>query len=461
MIFREDVFLTALTSRPETVRMMMQTFDPTWLKRAEYQPILAAIYKFMREFNTPPSITVLHDIFKQKDSSLYDARVKPTLDELHKLNPDVSDILYAIDQAKNVALSRSFMDMVNSPVFAEMNNEFDGKGQMKEVEKWMRKFQYKGGDLDLDFKEAYEELVRLKSETVLKGESTRIPCGVAIIDKWCGGGLRKKNLAIALAPTGHGKSHFLMSVAHYQAVQGSKILFISNELSMEEITERFIARATGTPLQDVMEDPNVGQQLAPSWKSGLHKNLKLLQVNREIDTNEIESLIGKYSFMYGWRPDVIVLDFMERMKPTVTGVKRDQSWNWIGYIAKDLVRMAKTGNWLIWTAGQTNRGGLSRDRVQSLEDAQGSIQHLQEAALVIAFRQKDEYPPENKDNVMLEITPLKMRQSKRPGKSILVEADWSRVRITDKYHDKEEFTEKTEDAGAMPMKDTGKGSNSS
>jgi hypothetical protein len=133
--FNETVFLKALTERPETVKIMSQVFQPEWLQTAEYQPILQEIYKFTKEYNTPPSVSVLHEVFEAKDKALYDTRFKPVLEEINQATTEISDTLYVIDKAKDVAISRSFMDMVNNPVFTEMNNEHDGGAQIKEIEK--------------------------------------------------------------------------------------------------------------------------------------------------------------------------------------------------------------------------------------------------------------------------------------------------------------------------------------
>lgn len=445
MSFQEDIFLRAVITRPETTKIMSQVFRPEWLKGAEYQPILQEIYTFLSEYHTPPTMRVLHEIFEKKDKSLYNARIKATLTKVEDATADLADVIYTVDQARDVAVSRSLMDLVNSPMFTEMNDEFDGKGQMREIEQWMRSFQGKQEDFDLDIKEAIDMLI---SEHAPKLESDRIPCGIDFVDKWCGGGLRPKNLAIILAPTGHGKSTFLMIAAHNISVQNKNVLFISNELSMEEMTERFLSRLSGKSIDQIVEDPGVGAAgMDRLWKQyRLNERLRLLEVNREISSDDIEALILKYSNIYGWRPDVIVLDFMERMCPTVTGVKRDQSWNWLGYIAKDLVRMAKRGNWLIWTAGQTNRRGFDARKEQSLEDAQGSVQHLQEAALVMAMRQIDHLDLDDDSKVLLQFKPLKMRHSKRPGSSIMVEAKLGDMVITNNVRRIEEWINK-EDEG--------------
>lgn len=447
MSFREDVFIWAILNRPETAKIMTQIFRPEWLETAEYQPILQEIYNFIDEYTIPPSIDVLHEIFRDKDNSIYKSRVKKVLNHLNEIEVPLADALYTIDKARDVAISRSLADIFSSPEFQEMNKEFDGKNQVQEIEKWLRSFQGKQEDLDLDVKTAVEELIKNHSPKVEK-----IACGIDFIDDWCGGGLRTRNLAIVLGVTGSGKSNCLTIIAHNIAVQDKNVLFISNELTMPEMTERFLSRMSGKKLDDVMEDPIIGLSgLDRLWKHyKLNDRLRLIQVNREIDTNDIEALILREKNLYGWRPDVIVIDFMERMKPTVKGVKRDQSWNWFGYIAKDLVRMAKEGNWLVWTAGQTNRRGYDTRKEQGLEDAQGSIQHLQEAALVVAMRQHDGLPLDDKEKVLLQFKPLKIRHSKKPGNSVLVEAKFGNMTITRNIRDINEWIE--EEKSKFPAK---------
>jgi len=325
--FREDVFLRALTERPETVKTMSRVFRPEWLKSAEFQPVLAEIYEFSKKHNVPPNGSTLRDIFQKNDKTLYEARFKNTLDKIEEAIAEVPDVLHTLEKARDVAISRSLMDMVNSPAFSEMNDEFDGAGQLQELEKWHRLFKTDHSDLDLSIREAMERLMDERGWNQQK--TARIPCGLGFIDRWSAGGIRPKNLAILLAPTGHGKSIFLTVLAHNMAKQGDKVLYITNELSMEETTERFMTKITGVHLDKIIEDPNYGYHgLKRHWHL-IENTIRLLAVKREIDSDEIEALVMKLTNAYGWRPDVIIIDFMERMKPTVSGVERNQSWNWL------------------------------------------------------------------------------------------------------------------------------------
>ena len=163
---------------------------------------------------------------------------------------------------------------------------------------------------------------------------------------------------------------------------------------MEETTERFLSRLLQLPNHELIHDHALiadranDKRLEKHWVEGLDQRLRLVEKIGEFSTDYIQSLIQKYFTLYGWRPDVVVVDYMERMRPVAKDVKRRETWTWLGQIARDLVRLSKKANVLVWTACQTNRSGMNSKTEQSMDQAQGSIYHLQEAALVVMMRQR-------------------------------------------------------------------------
>ncbi|MHA2066886.1 MAG: DnaB-like helicase C-terminal domain-containing protein [Candidatus Thorarchaeota archaeon] len=446
MYFSEEIFLWALMRRPEDAKKFSQIFKPQWLKTAQYRPILAEIYQFTKDKGLPPNTKVLREIFKDKDPAQYEARYSKVLDEIDSIDPapETPEMIYMLDKAKDVAISWSLKEFLQSQAFQRMNEEFDGVGQIKFMSNWIKQFSGASENVELDIREAVDYTKDLRG---FNRREVRIPSGIAAIDRLSGGGLRPKNLGIILAPTGGGKSTCLMILAYkIAAIEELNVLFITNELSMEEVTERFMSSITGERLDNIVEDPVVGYAgLERHWKMGLHNRLRLVDVKaREITSDEIESIVGRYINLYGWAPDVVVIDYMERMMPTLSGYKRDQSWNWYGAISKDLVRLAKANNWLIWTAGQINRSGMDGKHVMTGSMAQGSIQHLQEAAAVIGVRQLESLACDDEDTTILEFQSMKMRQNKKLASSIMVEARMGVMEISDRVRKIDEFTKETD-----------------
>ena len=310
----------------------------------------------------------------------------------------------------------------------------DGTRLIQSVDKWQRYFAAKGEAVHMNLAEAID---KLKEDREYIPTIQQIPCGILAVDRWLGGGLRTKNVALWMGKTGHGKTAVMVFSSHFMAtVEDKKVWYITNEQPWNEITERFLARFTGVKLEEIMEDPiggviSQGAQFIRS--SQIHENLYISDVPHGLTVNELESYMARLQNLYGWSPDVIVLDHMERCRPIMKGINRDSSWIWMGEVARDLVSLAKRRNVAIWSAIQTNRPGLQAKELQS-EHAQGSIQQLQEVTAVVSLHQPDDVG----DEQIIEFKALKMRQSKHMPKPIKLHANLATMTITNKVYEAEE-----------------------
>lgn len=424
--FDEGAFLWALASRPEDCRKFAQQFQPEYLSRAEYIPVLTEIYDFAKKHGEPPSLTTLHTLFKDRDEETYNLRYKNILNEIQESNPDRSLILYTLEQARDVSIVRSLEEMLKSQNFLKKEMNLDGTGVIKDLQHWLNKFSSTGTDKTMDIRKAIEHVVDTSG---FMPKEIRIPTGIKVIDEWCGGGLRTKQLAIIMAPTGSGKSSVLIVIGHKIAtIERKKVWCVTNELTLEQLTERFLARMTGKDLTSIINDPGIAYSgLTRHWKMGLDNRLKLTEFNREVSTDDIESEMNRWTNLIGWKPDVLVLDYMERMKPNDSGYRRDSEWTWYQAIARDLFRFAKRHNICIWTAVQTNRSGLHAGAL-NMGMAQGSVRHFQEATVVIGMHQVEH--PTDPDKVLMEFSAQKMRESKKVPRPVTLECDLSKMDIS-------------------------------
>lgn len=415
--------------RPEDAKKFATTFKPEWLRKPELAPILNEIFLFVKKYGVPPSLPTLHLVVADKDKEAYDLRYKGVLEGLSSQDVEQSKVLYTIDKARDFSIIRSFQAITSETAFLELQSDMRGSAIVDIINQW--KLQFDGAQIDrtMSIKEAVDHLVQASG---FVNEFGPISCGIKPLDDWCGGGLRPRNLAIVLGGTGQGKSVVLVNIAlKIASVEQKKVWFVTNELALEEQTERFLARMTGEDMHKIMADPGIcyGDALGRHWGRGLGDNLWITDVNREVCTNDLEAEMARIYTLTGWKPDVIVLDYMERMKPNETGYKRDASWNWLGAIAGDLVRLDKRHNLLIWTAGQANRGGMSGDNPQ-IHQSQGSIKHLQEATFVCSVV-KDRHPNPVKEDVdVMKFQGLKFRQSRDTGNVVCLEANLSQMLIT-------------------------------
>lgn len=460
MDFDEKLFIRALIDRPADARRYSQTFKPHWLKSAEYQPVLTKMFEFIEKHTIPPSVATLRQLFQEEDSTAYDLRYKDVLDKIEQTEYDDSLAVHTMDKVKNVSVAWSLDALIRNPDFVHCLETHDGVEIVTQIQKWLANLEGSNEDIEMSIEDAVEDLIKARG---WQNNNNQIPTGIDFLDDWCGGGLKPRQLGIFVAPTGGGKSMCLTILAYKMAVLSEKrVMFISNELSMGEVTERFGSLIAQVGQREIVESPTVIRKgLDKLTKFNIKEKLHLVEVTREISTNDIEGMIARNINLYGWAPEVIIIDYMERMKPIATGLSRENTSGWFGEIAKDLIRMSKRTNTLVWTACQTNRSGYNPDVIQNITQAQGSIKHFQEASAVIAVRQRPDLESnclKGSGRKMMEFAALKMRHFRKDDRPIYVEADFDKITITKDIHDPSEWTKSDEDDTGMKTS-TGKGKN--
>lgn len=428
--FPERVFIWSLIHREEDARKFCTNFQPQWLEQAEYAAIFQEIKSFLTKFNTVPSIKTLRIVFKERDEISYENRIKEYLDEVESYELDLSEVLWTLDKANEIAIIRSFKEVRDS-ILVQEEDQLEGKGILKAISSWLSQFDGTGEKKTLHIKDAVEDLIH---QGGFGWSPVRIPTGISIIDEWTGGGLRPKQLGIILGVTGGGKSANLVIMSDKMArIEEKKVWLVTNELSWNELSERIACRLTGIPLNDIMNNPVLAAKgLQRQWKMNkLDERLFISDYFKPpITVNDLESDLLRLKNVNGFVPDVLVLDFMERMKPNNRQASRDQEWIWLQSIAQDLVSMAKKHNLVIWTACQTNRGGLSAEKL-NLSHGQSSIRHFQEATAVVGIRQR-KILGHAKGLVGIEYSNQKQRQSQKTEDTKVLIADLSRMNITNK-----------------------------
>lgn len=433
--FDEGVFLYALSARLEDARRFSQIFRPSWLRNASYVPILEEIYLFTKTHGIPPSLNTLGKIFEERDPSSYELRYSKILGDLAAKSPDTSEILHTLDKARDAAVVHSFQEMEAEQSFLHAQRDYEGKAVLESVNRWLQQFVGLADERAMNLKEAVDHLIETRG---FMWTDAKIPCGIAPIDQWTGGGLKRKQLGIIMGPSGHGKSFCCIYMSHYMAaVEEKNILVVTNEESIEDNAARYLSRMTGEKMEVISEDPILGRsKLGRFWKTGLGGRLRIAEINREASMDEIESEVVRWSQISGWKPDVVFIDYMGRMRPNLTGYNRDQSWSWMGAIAQDFVRFAKRHSCLVWTFAQANRSGMNRNLPElDMTAAAGSTEHFREAVAVISVRRVT--LADDDSTMALEFRSLKQRHSRQSDQSVILRANLDRMSITNEEIDKE------------------------
>ncbi|MBC5995818.1 helicase DnaB [Romboutsia ilealis] len=201
-----------------------------------------------------------------------------------------------------------------------------------------------GEDLDLSIFNFENEMKKLVSDNkynddivsisqsvldLLEGNgSPKIKFGITFLDEVVGG-LFKGELTTIAAKSGLGKTSFALQIMLNAVKQGKKILFITREMSKEQIIMRNITKKTGINTNR-MKSNDIS---AEEWKiiievlSDLNKN-NLIYINDKIHTvAQIRKRIREI------KPDLLIVDYVQLMSPSTSMTNRERE---VASISRDL-----------------------------------------------------------------------------------------------------------------------------
>ena len=429
--------IAALCRREQDATDIKKVFKAEWLKDAELKPILTAIYDYMGSEGTNPSIDSLLQFMREKDKSKYDARWRSTIEQI-RLYDDVKEMSMNVTRAKEAATTIAMHHIITENRFQKMLEEGDANGVKSEISRWLSLHTEDSEEGLFSIQEAFDKLM---DDHPWQGKAPKIATGIKPVDLWAGG-LRPPQLGIFMAPTGHGKSALLMNVArHAAAIETKTVLFITNELTVNEQTERFLVRmqdpkpdASGklvfVPLNTIQDDPGKAYKKLDGYQKELDKHLYIYSAGLNQTVEGVDEVMKRVRNERGVWPDLVVIDYIERMATSVH-MDRSKTWTYFGQVARELVWLAKRRRCAIWTAVQTNRSGLNSKVDLGMENAQGSIEHFQEASLALGVRKVQVSVTATVKKIGLEFMEMKARHGEMSGRKMILEVDLSRMWISD------------------------------
>lgn len=210
------------------------------------------------------------------------------------------------------------------------------------------------GDVSLGTRpgRSYRKRIKQRAKILTDGVTT----GITEVDRlMIRGGMAPKQLGLIIAPTGRGKTNFLINLAASAVMDGIPTVYYSLELDEDTINTRFDARFTGVPLKMLRSNSHA---VLKAWKKIGAKVADLLIV-KEFPTGEASiATIEQHLRMLeraAFYPKLVVLDYADLMKSVA---KYHDRWEEQGEIYKQLrglmVRRKVTG----WSATQGNRAAM-------------------------------------------------------------------------------------------------------
>jgi replicative DNA helicase len=209
-----------------------------------------------------------------------------------------------------------------------------------------------------------------------------IPTGITGLDEVMNGGLAKGELAIILAATGIGKTTMMTKIANGAKDMGKKVLQIFFEDSIQQVQRKHLACWTGIEMNQLSAPENRDMVLAVNEE----KRTEVGQVRLKRFPSDgttipmIKKYIKKISSS-GYRPDVVLLDYIDVVSPSET--HKDQNVA-EGKIMRQFESMLSELDIAGWTAIQGNRSAINTEFVDT-DQMGGSIKRAQIGHFILSI----------------------------------------------------------------------------
>ena len=226
-----------------------------------------------------------------------------------------------------------------------------------------------------------------------KGESTTVPTGLTNLDSRLTGGWSAPDLIIIGGRPSMGKTQFALHFAQSAGKNGKHCLFISIEMTVEQLIMRILTEDERLNLYDM----KTGQLDENEWrcvdeKIGEFENNKLFIADdyNVRNLNNIKSLARKLKRQ--GELDLLIIDYLQLIKTNGKFGTRDLE---IGHITGELKNLAKELNIPIILLAQLSRPPKGETvRVPVLSDLRESGNIEQDADKVIFPHRPSYYDPE-------------------------------------------------------------------
>ena len=236
-------------------------------------------------------------------------------------------------------------------------------------------------DLGLDYFQTVEErLERMQNEAEL------MPTCWPTFNDYMFGGLARKELVLFAANSGVGKSVALANLGMHYAEDGLNVLIITLELAEDLISQRFDTNITKISRRDWKDNIREIVSSVTNYKSDIRGNLQVKYMPTETKAVEVRTYLEQYKLHYGFYPDVICLDYLDKMTPNakVNGNAFDVDKK----ISEQLRQIAVDYNLLMITASQLNRDAVG-NADQNHSHIAGGISKINEADVVVSIFKTD------------------------------------------------------------------------
>ncbi len=342
--FQNCVLQAALIDR-EFFEKSFEVLKEEYFTSEAHKTVWLEIRKLFNKYSAPPTYDTLKtEISQYPEGELKESTINVLLDIETKVNRQ--EIEYAKDKSLEFCKNQSMKGAILQSV------ELLKEGKFEEIQKTIEDSLKISTEQDLgsDYFDSFKSRQQVHARAC-------IPTGFPLLDQnnVLDGGLAHGELGVVMAPTGGGKSFFLVNLGYGALAAGKNVIHYSFELSETHVGNRYDSRITGIPTKELRGRMAEAENELTRFNGG---QLFIKEYPPKVATiNTIKFHMGRL-LSNGFNPDLIIIDYGDLMK---SRRGYDQKRFELESIFEDLRALSMEMKLPIWTATQSNRDGFNDD----------------------------------------------------------------------------------------------------
>lgn len=342
--FQNCVLQAALIDR-DFFEKSFEVLKEEYFTSEAHKTVWLEIRKLFNKYSAPPTYDTLKtEISQYPEGELKESTINVLLDIETKVNRQ--EIEYAKDKSLEFCRNQSMKGAILQSV------DLLKEGKFEEIQKTIEDSLKISTEQDLgaDYFDSFKSRQQVHARSC-------IPTGFPLLDQnnILDGGLAHGELGVVMAPTGGGKSFFLVNLGYGALAAGKNVIHYTFELSETHVGNRYDSRITGIPTKELRSRMVEAEAQLARFDGG---QLFIKEYPPKVATiNTIKFHMGRL-LSNGFSPDLIIIDYGDLMK---SRRGYDQKRFELESIFEDLRALSMEMKLPIWTATQSNRDGFNDD----------------------------------------------------------------------------------------------------
>ena len=363
--FQEKIFQGLVTDK-DWAMQMYEVMKPSFFDVKYLQYLTEKYFSYFVQYRCFPTMGLVISMIKEdlKGSGVDGVFRDQIINFIHrmKMNPNPEDLPYVKDKALDFCKRQAFKEALTQAVELVQSDKFES------VVTLMRKAVSVGmpSSIGHDF---FEDL----EARFVESQRVTVPTGMKQLDQKevLDGGLGKGELGVVVAPTGVGKSHWLVAMGAEALRRGKTVVHYTFELSETQVGKRYDANLTDIPCSDLFDNKEKVKEFYNS-NSDFGQLIIKYYPTRTASVMTIRNHLEKIKLSGHW-PSLVIIDYADVMR---SSKQYDALRHELMLIYEELRQLSGDFGLPIWTASQSNKAGATADMVglENMGEAYGKAQ---------------------------------------------------------------------------------------